>query len=64
MSTPTPSLDVVHIFFPEHEALPTPPWFLDDLYEDFPPNPPNSPIHFPTEILRSTTIFNQPYLDI
>jgi hypothetical protein len=49
VSTPTPSLDVVHIFSLEPEALPTPPWFLDDLYEDLPPNPPNSPIHFPTE---------------
>jgi hypothetical protein len=64
INTPTPSLDVVHIFSREPEALPTPPWFLDDLYEDFPPNPPNSPIHFPMEILHSTTIFNPQYLDI
>jgi hypothetical protein len=41
-----------------------PPWFLDDLFEDLPPNPPNSPAHFPTEIytqlpwvLLSTLIF-------
>jgi hypothetical protein len=64
MSTPTPSLDVVHLFSQELEALSTPPWFLDDLYEDLPPNPPNSLIHFPTKILRLTTIFNPPYLDI
>jgi hypothetical protein len=64
VSTPTPSLDMVHIFSLEPEALPTPPWFLDDLCEDLPPNPPNSPIHFPTEILCPTTIFNPQYLDI
>jgi hypothetical protein len=64
VNTLTPSLDMVHIFSLEPEALPTPPWFLDDLYEDLPPIPPNCPIHFPTEILRSTTIFNPQYLDI
>jgi hypothetical protein len=64
VSTLTPSLDMVHIFSPEPEALPTPAWFLDDLYEELPPNPPNSPIHFPMEILRPTTIFNPQYLDI
>jgi hypothetical protein len=62
--SPTPSPDVVHILSPEPETLPTPPWFMDSLYEDFPPNPPNSPVHFPTEILRPTTIFNPQYLDI
>jgi hypothetical protein len=62
--TPTPSPEVIHILSPEPEALPTPPWFLDDLYEDLPPNPPNSPVHFPMEILRPTTIFNPQYLDI
>jgi hypothetical protein len=65
VSTPTPSLNVVHIFSLEPKAIPTPPWFLDDLYEDLPPNPPNSPIHFPTEILHlTTTVFNPQYLDI
>ena len=54
--TPTPSLDIVNIISPEPKALPTPPWFMDSLYEDLPPNPPNSPVHFPTEILRLTTI--------
>jgi hypothetical protein len=61
---PTPSPDIVHILSPEPEALPTPPWFMDNLYEDFPPNPPNSLVHFPMEILRPTTIFNPQYLDI
>ena len=64
VSTLTPSHDMVHIFLPKPEALPTPPWFLDDFYEDSPENPPNSPIHFPTEILCPTTIFNPQYLDI
>jgi hypothetical protein len=64
VNTLTPSLDMIDIFSIELEALPTPPWFLDDLYEDLPPNPPNSLIHFPTEILRPTTIFNPQYLDI
>jgi hypothetical protein len=60
----TPSLEILHIISPEPEALPIPPWFLDDLYEDLPPNPPNSPIHFPMEILRPTTTNNPQYLDI
>jgi hypothetical protein len=37
---PTPSPEVLHIISPTPEALPTPPCFLDDLYEDLPPNPP------------------------
>jgi hypothetical protein len=61
---PTPSPDIVYIFSPEPEGLPTPPWFIDSLEEDLHPNPPNSPVHFPTEILRPTTIFNPQYLDI
>jgi hypothetical protein len=64
VSTLTPSLDMVRIFSPEPEAFPPPPWFLDDLYEELPPNPPNSPIHFPTKILCPTTIFNPQYLNI
>jgi hypothetical protein len=47
---PTPSPDIVHIISPEPESLPTPPWFMDRLSEDFPPNPPNSLVHFPQEI--------------
>jgi hypothetical protein len=60
----TPSLEILHIISPEPEALPIPPWFLDDLYEDLPPNPPNSLIYFPMEILRPTTTNNPQYLDI
>ena len=45
--TPTPSSDIAHLISPELEALPTPPWFMDSLYEDFPPNPLNSSVHFP-----------------
>jgi hypothetical protein len=44
---PIPSPDTVHITSPEPESLPTPPWFMDRLSEDIPPNPPNSPVHFP-----------------
>jgi hypothetical protein len=44
----TPSLEILHIISPKPEALPIPPWFLDELYKDLPPNPPNSPVHFPT----------------
>jgi hypothetical protein len=61
---PTPSLNIVYIFSPKPKGLPTPPWFIDNLEEDFPPNPTNSPIHFPMEILRLTTIFNPQNLDI
>ena len=60
----TPSLEILHIISPELEALPIPPWFLDDLYEDLPPNPPNSPIHFPTEILHPTTTSTPQCFDI
>jgi hypothetical protein len=61
---PNPSLNMVYIFSLKPEALPTPPWFINSLEEDLLPNPPNSLIHFPTEILRSITIFNPQYLDI
>ena len=37
----------------EPEALPTPPWFLNDVSEELPRNPPNSPVH--TETLHPTT---------
>jgi hypothetical protein len=40
---PTPSPDIVYIFSPEPEGLPTPPWFIYSLEEDLPPNPSNSP---------------------
>jgi hypothetical protein len=51
----TSSLADLHIISPEPEALPTPPWFLDDVSEDFPRNPPNSPAHSSTETLHPTT---------
>ena len=60
----TSSLEILHIISPETETLPTPPWFLDDLSEDSPPNPPNSPIHFPTEILHPTTTGTPQCFDI
>ena len=56
--TPTPSPDMVYIFSLELQALPIPARFIDILEEDLPPNPPNSPIHFPIEILHPSTIFN------
>jgi hypothetical protein len=61
---PIPSPDTVHITSPEPESLPTPPWFMDRLSEDIPPNPPNSLVHFPQEILPPTTVYNPQCLDI
>jgi hypothetical protein len=49
---------------PKPESLPNTPWFMDILSKDFPPNPPNSPIHFPREILSPTIVYNPYYLDI
>jgi hypothetical protein len=60
----TSSLEILHLISPKPEALPTPSWFLDDLSEDSPPNPPNSPAHFPTEILHQTTMGTPQYFDI
>jgi hypothetical protein len=39
-------------------------WFLDDLFEDSLPNPPNSLAHFPIEILHPTTTGTHQYFDI
>jgi hypothetical protein len=36
----TSSLEDLHVISLEPEALPLPPWFLDDLSKDSPPNPP------------------------
>jgi hypothetical protein len=36
----TSSLEDLHVISPEPEALPTPPWFLNDVSEDLPRNPP------------------------
>ena len=52
----TSSLADLHVISPEPEALPTPPWFLDDVSEDLPRNPPNSPTHSSTETLHPTTM--------
>jgi hypothetical protein len=54
----------LHIISPEPEALPTPPWFLDDISEDLPHNPPNSPTHPPAETLHPTTTGTPQYLNI
>jgi hypothetical protein len=54
----------LHIISPEPEALPTPPWFLDDISEDLPRNPPNSPAHPPAETLHPTTTGTPQYLNI
>jgi hypothetical protein len=59
-----PSLDTVKITSFEPEALPTPPWFIDRLSKDIPPNPPNSPVHPPQEILPPTTVYHPQCLDI
>jgi hypothetical protein len=60
----TSSLEILHIISPKPKALLIPLWFLDDLSEYLPPNPPNSSIHFPTEILHPTTTSSPQYLDI
>jgi hypothetical protein len=52
----TSPLEDLHVISPEPEELPMPPWFLDDVSEDFPCNPPNSPAPSPMEILHPTTM--------
>jgi hypothetical protein len=64
LTTGPASLDTVNITSPKPESLPTPPWFIDRLSEDIPPNPPNSPVHFPQEILPPTTVYHPQCLDI
>jgi hypothetical protein len=61
---PIPSPDTDHITSLEPESLPIPPWFMDRLFEDFSPNPPNYPVHFPQEILPLTTVYNPQYMEI
>jgi hypothetical protein len=51
---PSPPADP-HVISLQTEALPTPPWFLDDISEDLPRNPPNSPAHSSTETRHPTT---------
>jgi hypothetical protein len=46
----------------EPEALPTPPWFLNDISEELPRNPPNSPVH--TETPHPTTTGTPQYFNI
>jgi hypothetical protein len=60
----TSSLEALHVISPKPEALPTPPWFLDDVSEDSPPNPPNSPAHSPTDTLHPTTTGTPQYFNI
>jgi hypothetical protein len=43
----TSSLEVLHIISPEPEELPILSWFLDELFEDLPPNPPKLPPDHP-----------------
>jgi hypothetical protein len=52
----TSPLADLHVISPEPEALPTPPWFLDGVFEDLPRNPPNSPSHSPAEIIYPTAM--------
>jgi hypothetical protein len=59
----SPSADL-HIISPEPAALPTPPWFLDEISEDLPRNPPNSPAHSSTETRHPTTTSTPQYLNI
>jgi hypothetical protein len=55
---PIPSPYIFHIISPEPESLPTPPWFMDILFEDVSLNPPNSLVPFPHEILPPTTVYH------
>jgi hypothetical protein len=60
----TSSLADLHIISPKPEALPTPPWFLDNVAEDLPHNPPNSPAHSYMETRHPTTTGTPQYLNI
>jgi hypothetical protein len=52
----TSPLEDFHVISPKPKALPTPPWFLDDISEDLPRNPPNSPIHSLVDTIHPTTM--------
>jgi hypothetical protein len=54
----------LHIISPKPEALSAPPWFLDEISEDSPRNPPNSPTHSPTETRHLATTSTPQYLNI
>jgi hypothetical protein len=58
----TSPLEDRHVISPEPEALPSPPWFLHDVAEDLPRNPPNSPVH--TATLHPTTTGTPQYFNI
>jgi hypothetical protein len=60
----TSSLADLHVISPEPAVLPTPPWFLDDVSEDLPRNPPNSPAHSSTDTRHPTTTGTPKYLNI
>jgi hypothetical protein len=60
----TSSLEDLHVISPEPEALPMPPWFLNDVSKDLPRNPPNSPAHSPTDTLHPTTMGTPQYFNI
>jgi hypothetical protein len=60
----TSSLEYLHVISPEPEALPMPQWFLNDVSEDLPRNPPNSPAHSPTDTLHPTTTGTPQYFNI
>jgi hypothetical protein len=60
----TSSLEDLHVISPEPEALPMPQWFLNDVSEDLPCNPPNSPAHSPMDTLHPTTTGTPQYFNI
>jgi hypothetical protein len=60
----TSSLEDLHVISPEPKVLPTPPWFLNDVSEDLPCNPPNSPAQSPTDTLHPTTMGTPQYFNI
>jgi hypothetical protein len=51
-----------HVISLEPAALPTPPWFLNEISEELPHNPPNSPVHI--ETLHPTTTGTPQYFNI
>jgi hypothetical protein len=64
VTTPIPSLDTIKITSPKPESLPTPPWLINRLSEDIPPNPVDSLVQFPQEILPPTKVYPLQYLEI
>jgi hypothetical protein len=58
------SLADLHVISLEPEALPTPPWLLNDISGDLPCNPPNSPTHSPMDTLHPTTMGTPQYFNI